>query len=150
MIYTFKDEKYAFLSNMTLVEILYDGHIFMSVENAYQYAKCKTDDWLEFCLKNSPYKVKKESNNLKNKRKDWDDVKLSIMEELLVQKFSKHPFKTLLKQTGNQNISEGNMHNDSYWGIDLKQNPNIGENHLGRLQMKIRDENNLKNKGIEF
>lgn len=27
-----------------------------------------------------------------------------------------------------------------YWGVDIKQNPNIGENHLGRLIMKIRGE----------
>jgi len=48
--------------------------------------------------------------------------------------------RTLLKETGNQNIQEGNYWGDDYWGVDLKQNPNVGENHLGRLIMKIREE----------
>src|SRR5450631_161070 len=104
MIYTFKEERHSFLSNMALVDIEYNGHTFISVENAYQAQKLDNDkQWLNICLTVSPYEVKKQSNGIKPKL-NWSNEKLKVMEDLLRIKFSKHPFKQLLIGTGNQNI----------------------------------------------
>lgn len=58
------------------------------------------------------------------------------MEELLVIKFSgKDPFLTrALMATGNAELVEGNTWNDTFWGICN----GTGENHLGKLLMKVR------------
>lgn len=137
MINSFRGE-YNWLSNMSTCEILLDGHIFKSVENAYMASKNLEDrDWFEICLTQPPNICKKLSKNIKL-RLDWEDVKLGIMYNFLLQKYTKEPFKSKLLATGNENIQEGNFWNDIFWGVDLKQNPNIGENHLGRLIMYIR------------
>ena len=71
-------------------------------------------------------------------RHDWDDVKLSVMETVLRSKFEPGSMlATRLKATGNRLLIEGNHHQDCFWG----QCPlGTGENHLGRLLMKIREE----------
>ena len=140
MIYLFKNE-HKWLSNFEPCEIELHGNIYQSVESAYQSEKSNNENWKRFCLNNSSRDVKIASKKIKI-RKDWNDVKLRIMENLLKQKFSKEPFKKLLLQTGDENIVEGNYWNDVEWGVDLTRSPNIGENHLGRIIMKIRD--NLK------
>lgn len=136
MINYFRGE-YGWLSNMTEVPIDYAGNLFRSVENAYIWAKSPNKYWLEFCLNNPPDICKKKSKEI-DVRKDWEEVKLGIMYELLKLKFNQEPFKTKLLNTGNQNIIEGNYWNDKFWGMCLKSNPNEGENWLGRLIMNIR------------
>lgn len=137
MINNFRGE-YNWLSNMYFCDVEYKNNIFKSVENAYMFAKADTSgEWLKFCLENPPNICKKKSRNIEV-REDWDNIKLSVMYDLLIQKFSQEPFRTKLLATGNENIQEGNYWNDTFWGVDLKQNPNTGENNLGRLIMYIR------------
>jgi hypothetical protein len=69
-------------------------------------------------------------------RPDWDDVKLSIMKELLTIKFQQHPeLRTKLKNV-RANIVEENYWHDTFWGTCN----GVGENHLGKLLMGIRAE----------
>ena len=144
MIHTFADET-RWLSNMMTVDVVYDGYSFKSVEQAYQYAKCETDEWRAVCQDPNlnPYQIKRKSKDIVI-RDDWDKVKLLVMEGLLIQKFNQEPYQELLLATGNQNIQEGNNWNDTFWGVDLKSTPNIGENHLGRLIMNIRTQYKIK------
>lgn len=119
------------------------GHKFKSVENAYMFAKRPNDvEWLNKCLSMSPGDVKKASRFI-SVREDWESVKLSVMYELLKQKFTQEPFRTDLLNTRGENIVEGNRWNDTFWGVDVKATPNVGENWLGRLIMDIRTK--LKN-----
>jgi predicted NAD-dependent protein-ADP-ribosyltransferase YbiA (DUF1768 family) len=53
-------------------------------------------------------------------------------------KFSQEPYRTLLLNTGNILIQEGNRWGDTFWGVDL--NTNVGENKLGLLIMQIREQ----------
>lgn len=134
---------HAWLSNMYECDIEFMGHKFKSVENAYMFAKRPSDsDWLQKCLELSPGDIKKASR-LIVVREDWENVKLSLMYELLKKKFTKEPFRTDLLNTRGENIVEGNRWNDTFWGVDIKSNPNVGENWLGRLIMDIRTK--LKN-----
>lgn len=136
MINSFRGE-YSFLSNFAPVSIVYGSITFPSVE--HYYVAMKTTDKKER-IKISQMKAgeaKKYGRTLEI-RPDWEDIKLSVMNWGLVCKFQQEPFKTKLIKTGIENIQEGNFWNDCYWGVDLKQNPNIGENHLGRLLMELR------------
>lgn len=143
MINHFRKE-YSWLSNFESVTIEYGDLVFPSVEHFY--VAMKTEDELmryniSLMCGSEAGKVKKIGRTL-DIREDWEEIKLDVMEYGLRQKFSQEPFKTKLIETGNQNIQEGNYWNDTFWGVDLKQDPNIGENHLGRLIMKIREELN--------
>jgi ribA/ribD-fused uncharacterized protein len=140
MIKEFQKE-YRWLSNFALIEIRLGNKTYPSVEHAYMSMKCVDKDWKYFCATESNAgKVKRASKSIKL-RPDWnDDFRLRIMNDLLRIKFKQEPYKTKLLETGNQNIQEGNMWNDKFFGICLKTGE--GENHLGRLIMNIRDELN--------
>lgn len=140
MITEFRGE-YSFLSNFTPVEIVYKGRIYASVEHAYMSAKSDDPFWKDYCTNPniSAGDVKREGKKVQLVH-DWELIKFTVMEDCLRDKFLREPFKSMLIATGNQNIQEGNRWGDRVWGVDLKENPNIGENHLGRLLMKIREE----------
>jgi ribA/ribD-fused uncharacterized protein len=83
-----------------------------------------------------PAKAKRFGRTLKL-RSDWDDVRLKVMEYGLREKFLKNDdLKELLLQTGNEELVEGNWWGDVFFGVCK----GVGENHLGKLLMKIRDE----------
>lgn len=134
--------KYSWLSNFHPCTVEYGDLIFGSVELFYIAMKTK-DNLLRYNISlmdsSEAGKLKKESKSWAV-RSDWDDIKLGVMEYGLREKFKDSALRQKLLETENQNIQEGNYWNDRFWGVDLKIDPNIGENHLGRLLMKIRDE----------
>lgn len=70
-------------------------------------------------------------------RKDWETVKLGIMEKALIAKFSQYSeLKKILLETGSKTIEELSE-SDLYWGNGGKSG--VGANHLGKLLMKVRD-----------
>ena len=74
-------------------------------------------------------------------RPDWEQVKDGIMEEIVHAKFFQiEPFARKLVATGNAELIEGNTWGDTYWGVDLHTMQ--GQNKLGKILMKIRDELN--------
>lgn len=128
---------YRWLSNFTGCDIVLDGVTYRSVEHAYMSAKSDDPNWKKFCAETpSPAVVKKASRTIPLVE-NWNDKKLDVMKECLEQKFSKEPFKTLLKDTGNVELIEGNWWGDTFWGVNL--NTGEGQNILGRMIMSIRD-----------
>lgn len=72
-------------------------------------------------------------------RSDWERVKVGIMEEIVRAKFTQHPeFASLLIGTGDKILVEGNHWGDTCWGVDTRTGQ--GENHLGKILMKARNE----------
>ena len=145
----FKDE-YRFLSNFWPSPIVVEDKRYPTVEHFYQ--AMKSPDLAErarIAALPSPVDAKRAGAQLEKLRTDWDEVKLGVMEEGLKLKFQIPALKEKLLATGNKTIEEGNTWNDAFWGIDLKKQQ--GENHLGKLLMKVRDElrleADLKNKG---
>jgi ribA/ribD-fused uncharacterized protein len=138
MIQEFQNE-YRWLSNFWPVDIEYQGRLYPSVEHAYMSAKSMDEKWKLTCTNpgNVPGKIKIMSRSIKL-RPDWEQIKLSVMEECLRKKYSQEPFRTKLLNTGTENLVEGNRWGDTFWGWDL--NKRQGFNHLGRLIMKIRSE----------
>lgn len=70
-------------------------------------------------------------------REEWHLVKLSIMYEALIYKFTQHQdLKNLLLSTGDAKIEEDSPY-DSYWGTGADGK---GHNWLGHLLMVLRNE----------
>ena len=136
--------EYRWLSNFWLVPIEYKGKYFPSVEHAYCSAKSEDPIWKEYCQNPhfSAGAIKKASRKVPLVE-NWNEIKESVMEECLRNKFSHPHLKELLLATGDAVLIEGNWWNDQFWGVNLRTNQ--GQNKLGELLMCIREDlrNNL-------
>lgn len=133
----FKVAPYKFLSNMEPCRVYYYGLSFPSVENAYQAAKCQDyQDMLQFQTCN-PYQAKKLGRKVRMRR-DFANVKLSVMKYLLLQKFSflNPSLRVQLTKTEGVQLIEYNNWGDTFYGVCNGK----GENHLGRLLMEVRED----------
>lgn len=129
--------EYRWLSNFWSCFVVLDGKTYPSTENAFQAAKTLDEQLRAPFREYFPGKAKKEGRMLKL-RPDWESVKLSVMEDLNRQKFTKNAelFEKLLA-TGDVELIEGNDWRDTYWGVDDRLG---GQNNLGKLLMRIRAE----------
>lgn len=135
MINAFMDE-YRWLSNFWFVPVTLDGVEYSSVEHAYQAAKTLDSKEREaFQYAKTAGDAKKLGRNV-TFRSDWDEIKLGVMEDLVRQKFQQPYLAEKLLATGDQELVEGNWWGDRFWGVCKGE----GENHLGRILMKIRGE----------
>ena len=136
VINSFKGE-YDFLSNRFPCRVLWEGLEYHSAETAFQaskcqdekerrvYASCSTDKAIAKGKKQIPYP-------------GWEENQLGIMESILRAKFEKNPsLMQKLVDTGDRVLLNGNSKQETFWGIDLYSW--IGENHLGKIIMNIRD-----------
>jgi ribA/ribD-fused uncharacterized protein len=125
--------KYAFLSNMSSSKFVVDGIKYNSVENFFQAQKTLDLEERKRIAEMSPVDAKRAGRKV-SLRKDWNDIRLEIMETGLRMKF-KNPFlRKLLLNTGSSMLIEGNNYGDRFWGkVD-----GIGNNHLGELLMSVR------------
>ncbi len=129
------------LDNYSAFKIGYKGFIYGTVEEAYQASAFMdvAEDVVQMIQKaSSPYEAKQISIVNKNRKKaDWNDRKIIVMEELLREKINQHPYvKEMLLKTKDYLIVEDSP-KDKFWGIGLERD---GENNMGKLWMKIRNE----------
>lgn len=131
--------KYRFLSNFWPAPIVIDNVEYPSSEHYYQAQKClNPNDAEQIRLLPKAGQAKKLVRKFAI-RSDWENVKLQIMEKALRAKFEQHPeIMQLLLETGDELLQEGNTWHDVFWGVDITTN--TGENHLGKLLMKLREE----------
>jgi ribA/ribD-fused uncharacterized protein len=133
-----------FMSNFYKCPVLYQGIEFPTAEHAYQAAK-NPDTMAEFPMELTPGQAKR-LGQLVDLRPGWDEgVKLEVMEEILRAKFQVPKLRARLIDTGGRMLVEGNNHGDDYWGMVIKGGRYMGENHLGKLLMKLREEYQLDN-----
>jgi ribA/ribD-fused uncharacterized protein len=126
---------FRFLSNFYEADVLFEGAVYPSVEHAFQAAKTFDEDERQTIrLQMKPGDAKRRGRNLKL-RDDWEDVKIQIMEQLVLDKFVRHePLRAKLLATGDRQLIEGNNHGDRFWGVSGGQ----GENWLGRILVRVR------------
>ena len=109
-------EFYPF-DNFSSFKVEWNGYLFASVEEAYQAASFMGSD------EELVEKIKKSHSadeaqriayaNRDKRREDWDDVKISIMEELLRLKIEQNPYvKKKLLQTEDYMIVEDSSKDD--------------------------------------
>lgn len=133
-------EFYCF-DNFSSFKVKYDGYLYSSVEEAYQalgFKESAPDIYQEIINCYSAHEAQKIAYANKDKRrKDWDEIKVVIMEELLRCKIEQNPYvKKKLLETKGYTIVEDSP-KDSFWGWGEDRN---GNNQLGKLWMKLRDE----------
>jgi len=133
MIISFQGE-YRWLSNFSPCLVVLDGETYASTEHAYQAAKTLNLDQRKQIMRMAHASAAKRAGRYVAMRLDWDTVKISVMRNLLQQKFAQTPYRELLLATGNHLIIEGNTWGDVFWGVCL----GVGENNLGKLIMEIR------------
>lgn len=126
--------QFRFLSNFVPASVMLDGVRYATVEHAFQAAKTLDPKERELFQNINPAEAKKRGRQVKI-REDWEKVKISVMRDLLKQKFSKGMYKEKLVATGNQELVEGNYWGDVFWGVCRGE----GQNNLGKLLMEIRD-----------
>ena len=131
-------QRYHFLSNFYESRILYGGIVYGSGEAAFQAQKCTTDmEKLRF-TGISPGQSKRTGRHVRL-RADWEQVKTGIMEEVVRAKFTQNPeLAGALLATGRKVLVEGNHWGDTCWGVDIRTGQ--GENRLGKILMKVREE----------
>ena len=136
--------RFCFLSNFHPSPFVgSDGNTWDTVEHFFQAMKTLDVDEREFVRGKMTAGRAKRAGRKVTLRKDWDDVKLSVMEEALIKKFTqnKNLGRLLVDQTGDNFLCEGNTWHDQFWGnctCPLHKDL-AGENHLGRLLMEIRE-----------
>lgn len=136
MIDSFTGE-HRFLSNFYPAVVIYECDRYPTVEHAYQTAKLgyRPDfDQMTNIRAMTAGQVKRWGRTIPI-RDDWEQVKLSVMRDLLEQKFAPGlQLTSWLIRTYPYELIEGNTWGDTYWGVCNGK----GKNHLGKLLGQIR------------
>lgn len=128
--------EFAFLSNYA--RILPESPV--TVEHLYQAAKAAwPEDAARIMSAETPGDAKKMARKIK-KVDNWNEIKLHIMFNLLLYKFSFEENRRKLLATGDEELCEGNIWHDNFWGNCTCEHciDKVGQNHLGKLLMLIR------------
>lgn len=128
---------YRFLSNFWPAEVVYGEMVFPTVEHAYQAAKTFNLEHREQIRQAVTPGEAKRLGKLVSIRSSWEYDKLAVMRSLVGQKFRKHPsLRRMLLETGNEELIEINTWGDRFWGVSKGE----GENHLGKILMRVRQD----------
>jgi ribA/ribD-fused uncharacterized protein len=141
------------LSNFSAFDVEYDGHIYPTVEHAYQALKysCTQNKTLvsvirdEFADKTAVQAKSSGSKKEMKKRgvtldvKCWNEYSLPIMKKLIVSKLQRHPeIRKILDVAKEQNIRLVHFSRmDMYWGAHVNEEKITGLNHLGEIYMAL-------------
>lgn len=128
---------YAFLSNDYPAEVTYEGIPYPCAASAFLASKFADAQQKKAIAQMAPEKVKQRYSAIPGSL-DWQMRQMTIMEEVVRLKFQQHPeLKEMLAATDPYRLINGS-NKDTYWGV----NPITwkGENHLGLILMKIRNE----------
>ena len=130
------------LDNFSAFGFEMNGEYFQTSEHAFQYLKfIETNKEIANKIKESfsPNDARNIAHENKEYRlPNWSDVKYQNMEKVLRLKVEQNPIvKETLLNTKDYIIAENCIDEDTDWGLD---NNNQGNNHLGKIWMKIRDD----------
>lgn len=132
------------LDNFSSFKVKVNGYLYSSLEEAFQSMLFLPDHKeISEQIKNSysAHEAQKIMHENINKVKYSNKEKLALMEKLLKLKIEQNPYvlKKLL-ETKNYTIVEDSP-KDNYWGCGINRE---GENNLGKLWMKLREEYKVK------
>jgi ribA/ribD-fused uncharacterized protein len=133
--------EFRWLSNFEPCKMHHNDLEYETAEHAYQSSKTNSlHEKKAFTLSGGYHAGKAKRKGRKvTIRFDWEDVKLSVMEEILRIKFCpvRNPKLALkLFNTDPCILIEGNTWGDVFFGVCDGE----GENHLGKILMKIRSD----------
>ncbi len=127
--------EHQFLSNFWPATVCYRGLLFPTVEHGYVAAKVESPEIHRYVsMIENPGEAKSFGSKLLL-REDWDEVKIHVMRDLVMQKFANHKdLGASLVATGSRELIEGNTWGDVFWGVCEGK----GQNWLGRVLMESR------------
>ena len=150
-----KDPEWSWLSNFWPCEIksrsiandegqnkVIDWFTFPSVENAYQASKTTEWSFIKELMdpKTKPWLAKKIGRQVKL-IPGWEQKKDAVMEFWVRKKFQIPELQDKLLATGDALLVEETYWHDTYWGICIcPKHGGEGQNKLGKILMKVRDE----------
>lgn len=141
MINKFEGE-YAFLSNFYPSPFTHDGITYPTNEHFFQaYKTLDIAEKKAIAAAETPGQAKRMGRNVKL-RSDWERIKSLVMELGLRLKFTEHSdLRQALINTTPAQLVEGTTWHDQTWGVCMcPRCGGRGENRLGQLLMKLRDE----------
>ena len=136
-------------SNFSNHSVKIDGIDYPTTEHYYQAMKFRPkygkgdEKWAQtIAMSDTPHEAKRMGGSQKHiLRSDWESVKDKVMLKALRAKARQHKdFRRALFETENAYLIEASPW-DYYWGEGSKK---TGKNMLGKLLMKVRDEENRK------
>lgn len=146
--------EFRWLSNFFDIEPFKYGNLeFKNVETFYVAMKVSKNNTTRVRLDNTSFEMTevntreyistltsgraKQFGSTLSLRHDWEEIKLDVMEYALRIKFNQPMMREILLATRDIEIVELNWWGDVYWGVNMSGE---GENNLGKLIMRIRDE----------
>lgn len=135
----FYEQDFYVLSNFSAFRVTFDGQTFDTSEAAYHYQRfTDPEDRRAVMYAYSAHDAFRYAQENKHRqRPDWDEVKESVMLNILRAKAAQHEYvRRKLLDTGTRRLVE-NSWRDSYWGWGPER---TGLNKLGLLWMAVRDE----------
>lgn len=131
-------DPYGEFSNFAPFPITLQGKRWPTSEHYFQAQKFAEPQHQEAIRKTaSPMIAARMGRDRKKKlRSDWESVKVSVMREAVLAKFTQHEdLRALLLSTGDAKLVE-HTERDSYWGDG---GDGSGKNMLGRILMETRE-----------
>ena len=132
---------YEFLSNFAASPMQVAGILYPTSEHAYQAMKTGIESerrTVAACL--TPGQAKRAGKGV-TMRRGFQEKRELVMLALVRCKFRNPTLAALLLATGDAQLVEGNTWGDQFWGRCQGQ----GENRLGLILMRVRDELRLNN-----
>jgi len=131
-------DEYGEFSNFAAFPVRLANKMWPTTEHYFQAMKFENAAEREEIRKaSSPMLAARMGRDRKRKlRRDWESVKVSIMREAVLAKFTQHEnLKQLILSTGDADIIEHTA-NDDFWGDGGNGR---GKNWLGRILVEVRD-----------
>lgn len=131
------NKPFGCFSNFAKYPIELDGKIWPTSEHYFQAKKFEgTVHEEEIRQASTPMEAARMGRERSRPlRKDWEEIKVNIMEIALKAKVEQHEtVRNILLSTGNCHLVE-HTKNDAFWGDN---GDGTGENRLGQLLMQIR------------
>ena len=136
-----KSDPYFEFTNFHVSPIEVDGKSWATTENYFQaqkYIGTPLYDVIQECgTAREAFTISRSPQGSRWRRSDWEEVKREVMYVALYAKFTQHSdLKKSLLGTGDRLLVK-HTERDRYWGDG---GDGRGENHLGKLLMKLRQE----------
>lgn len=144
--------KYRFLSNFYRHDVEFEGMTYPTNEHAFQAAKTLSAEVRAMIQNASSPGFAKQLGREIPLRPFWEDIKVGIMQGLVIAKFQDETLRDMLLETHPATLIECNRWGDRFWGACADRAGTgkqrdwptpfgtfYGQNHLGILLMDYRN-----------
>lgn len=137
ILFNSRTPEWAFLSNFYHAPFELGGKKYPTVEHYYQSRKTLNPHYAEKIISAPTPALARKLGRKCPLRPDWERIKVKVMEDAVRAKFTQNPhLKEKLLATGDAELVEFSSW-DRFWGVDRNGR---GQNQLGKILMKIREE----------